>query len=75
MLAPTSVYLHADNIQCSDQLHQQPRARLTEYLTTDHKISYFKFIVRSTYDSDLKRARISLRNTVTLSLTILRFYK
>jgi len=39
---------------------QNPGARFTKYLTI-----YHKFIVRATYDSDERRAKISLRNIVS----------
>jgi len=38
----------------------QPGAQFTKYLTI-----YRKFILRSTYDSDLKRAKIYFRNIVS----------
>jgi len=34
-------------------------------ISYDLSYDYLKFIVRSTYDSDLKRAEISLRNIVS----------
>ena len=39
---------------------ENPGARFTNYLTI-----YRKFIVRSTYDSDLKSAKISFRDIVS----------
>jgi len=45
---------------CYSNGNDRPGAQITKYLTIYHKI-----IVRSTYDSDLKSAKISFRNTVT----------
>jgi len=45
----------------------KPGARFTKYLTIYHT-TIFKFIVRSTYDSDLKRAEISFRNIISYTV-------
>ena len=37
-------------------------------ISYDLSYDYFKFIVRSTYDSDLKRAEISLRNIISYTV-------
>jgi len=63
-------YLHrTDGLRCSyssprviKRFHWRRGARFTKYLTIYRTIIYFKFIVRSTYDSNLQRAKISLRN-------------
>ena len=49
-------------------------------ISYDWSYDYLKFIVRSTYDSDLQHAKISLTNVLSkyirkLSPTILRFCK
>jgi len=51
-----------------DNLRYEMQARGPIYkISYDLSYDYRKFIVRSTYDSDLKRAEISLRNIVGLS--------
>jgi len=42
----------------------QPRGPIRK-ISYDLSYDYLKFIVRSSYDSDLKRAKISLRNIVS----------
>jgi len=42
-----------------------PGARFTTHLTIYLSYDYRKFIVRSTYDSDLKRAEISVTDIVS----------
>jgi len=46
-------------------ISSRPGARFTKYLTIYRKV-IAKFVVRSTYDSDFKRAKISIRNIVSL---------
>ena len=42
--------------------YQPAGARFTKYLTIYHKIILIKLVVRSTYDSDLRSAKVGLRN-------------
>ena len=44
--------------------NKDPGAQFTKYRTIDH-IIMLSFRVRSTYDSDLQRAEISVRNIVS----------
>ena len=55
-------------LTCPETVHQRPcMAREIETWGPIYKISYDyrQFIVRPTYDSDFKRAEISLRNIVS----------
>jgi len=61
MLSATEMTLCRAMQQLQHGRRSHPGARFTRYLTTYNR----KFIVRSTYDSDLKRANVSFRNIVS----------